>query len=80
MLFILRLRDLRNDHDLTQQEVAQLIYMSQQQYSLYERGIRILPIDCLVLLAEYYGTSTDYLIGLTDRKTPYPRARGVNRN
>lgn len=79
MFFLRRLRDLRNDHDLTQQEVAQLIYMSQQQYSLYERGIRMLPIDCLVLLANYYGTSTDYLIGLTDSKTPYPRARGLKR-
>lgn len=76
MFFLRRLRDLRNDHDLTQQEVAQLIYMSQQQYSLYERGIRMLPIDCLVLLTNYYGTSTDYLIGLTDRKTPYPIIQG----
>jgi len=67
-----RLRDLREDHDLTQEQVASYLGMKQSQYSRYERGVRDLPTDILIRLARYYKTSTDYLLGLTNQRKPYP--------
>lgn len=61
-----RLRDLREDHDLTQREVAEYLGMSQPQYFRYEQGYRDIPTDVLLALAEYYHVSTDYLLGRTD--------------
>ncbi|MBE7091982.1 MAG: helix-turn-helix transcriptional regulator [Clostridiales bacterium] len=61
-----RLRDLREDHDLTQQKIAEILNMKQSQYSRYERGIRDIPTDILITLAKYYNTTTDYILGLTD--------------
>ena len=71
--FYPRLRDMREDHDLTQQEVAEYLSMKQSQYSRYERGHRDIPTDILIKLALYYNTSTDYLLGLTDDLNPYKR-------
>jgi len=68
-----RLKDLREDHDLGQSDVAKILKTTQQQYSKYETGIRIIPIDKLNILADYYGTSIDYLIGKTNVIKPYPR-------
>ena len=70
-----RLRDLREDADLTQRQVASFLGMSQTGYSKYETGENDIPTRVLVQLAAFYGTSTDYLLGLTDEPTPYPRAR-----
>lgn len=67
-----RLRDLREDHDLSQQEIADYLGMKQPQYCRYERGLRDIPTDILILLANYYRTSVDYLLGLTDDPRPYP--------
>ena len=64
---------MREDHDLTQQEVAEYLSMKQSQYSRYERGHRDIPTDILIKLALYYNTSTDYLLGLTDDLNPYKR-------
>lgn len=64
-----RIRDLREDHDLTQQDIADYLEMKQSQYSRYERGIRDIPTDILIKLALYYKTSTDYILGLTDNPT-----------
>ena len=61
-----RLKDLREDHDLSQQQVAEYLKMKQSQYSRYERGIRDLPTDVLIRLAQLYKTSTDYILGLTN--------------
>ena len=61
-----RLRDLREDHDLTQQAVADYLHMKQSQYSRYERGIRDIPSDILISLAKLYNTSVDYILGLTN--------------
>ena len=61
-----RMRDLREDHDLTQSQLAELLGMHQTQYSLYERGAREIPVPVLIRLAKLYKTSTDYLLGLTD--------------
>ena len=62
---------MREDHDLTQQKVADYLNMKQSQYSRYERGIRDIPTDVLISLAKLYNTSTDYLLGLTNNATPY---------
>lgn len=62
----LRIRDLREDADLTQQEIANYLMCDQSLYSKYERGERVLPLDAAVKLAQYYHVSLDYLVGLTD--------------
>lgn len=66
----LRIRDLREDADLTQREVAEYLMCDQSLYSKYERGERDLPLLAAVKLAQFYHTSVDYLVGLTDRKVP----------
>jgi len=66
-----RIRDLREDHDLTQQKIAELLHCDQSLYSKYERGERMIPLDFIVTLARFYGTSVDYLLGLTDVPKPY---------
>lgn len=66
----LRIRDLREDADLTQKEVAEYLMCDQSLYSKYERGERDLPLLAAVKLAQFYHTSVDYLVGLTDRKAP----------
>lgn len=63
-----RLRDLREDNDLKQSEIAQLLQMSQQQYSLYETGKRELPMSMFIILAKFYKVSLDYIAGLTNDK------------
>lgn len=69
----MRLRDLREDYDLTQNDLARLLNVRQNTYSQYENGKRQIPIEALILLARFYNTSTDYLLGLTDEKMPYKR-------
>lgn len=64
----MRIRDLREDHDLTQKEVAAYLHIKQNTYSQYENGQRQLPLECLIALAKLYKTSTDYILGLTDQK------------
>ena len=71
----LRIRDLREDNDLTQREVAEYLMCDQSLYSKYERGERILPLEMAEKLAIYYKTSVDYLIGLTNEKKPYPKTK-----
>lgn len=63
-----RIRDLREDHDLTQKQVAQLLGMSQTGYSKYETGENDIPTAVLIKLADLYKTSTDYLLDRTDKK------------
>ena len=70
-----RIRDLRNDHGLTQKQIAKLLSVSQNTYSQYEIGVSRFPLDVVVKLAEYYNVSVDYLVGLTDETVPYPRKR-----
>ena len=66
-----RLRDLREDKDFTQQELATLLKVSQTTYSRYESGALDIPSTSLIKLAEFYKTSIDYLMGLTNNKKPY---------
>lgn len=65
-----RIKDVREDRDLKQAEVAKVLNMKQQQYSNYERGYRNLPIEHLITLCEYYNLSADYLLGLADEPRP----------
>ena len=67
----MRIRDLREDNDITQKELAEYLHIKQNTYSQYENGQRQLPIDVLIALAVYYKTSTDYILGLTDERKPY---------
>ena len=62
----MKIRDLREDRDLTQKEVAEVLHISQNTYSQYENGKRQMPIDCLIALAKYYETSTDYILGISN--------------
>ncbi len=70
-----RLRDLREDRDLLQKDVAEVLQCSQVCYSHYELGKRNIPTEVLVQLAAFYQTSVDYLLGLTDDARPYPRSK-----
>ena len=70
-----RIRDLRIDRGLTQSQVAQVLNVKQNTYSQYEIGVLNYPLDVVIRLAQFYGTSTDYLLGLTDTPDPYPRRR-----
>ena len=67
-----RIRDLRGDADLRQQDLADYLQCTQVSYSHYELGKRDIPTEVLVRLARFYKTSTDYLLGLTDERRPYP--------
>ena len=67
----MRIRDLRDDMDLTQKDIAEYLHVKQNTYSQYENGQRQLPIDFLIALARFYKTSTDYILELTDCVKPY---------
>ena len=69
----LRIRDLREDKDLKQRDIAEYLMCDQSLYSKYERGERPLPLEYAEKLADYYGVSVDYLLGRTNTKTPYPK-------
>lgn len=70
-----RIRDLREDLDKSQKEIAKILGLQQNSYSQIENGINNLQIDHLITLAQFYNTSTDYLLGLTDEIQPYPRRK-----
>ena len=69
----LRLRDLREDHDMTLQDVAKILGTKLQYYQKYESGVRPIPVERLEILADFYGTSTDYILGRTLVRKPYPK-------
>ncbi len=68
----MRLRDLREDRDMTQRALAERLHIRQNTLSQYENGQRQLPLDLLIELARFFGTSTDYILGLTNERRPYP--------
>ncbi|MEF9946351.1 MAG: helix-turn-helix transcriptional regulator [Lachnospiraceae bacterium] len=70
-MYLKRLEDLRIDHDFTQQQIADYLTCQREVYRRYEKGIRSIPVDYLIKLANYYHTSTDYLLALTDQKEPF---------
>ena len=69
-----RLKGLREDKDLLQKDLAKILNVTQVAYSCYEIGRRQIPIDALIKLADFYHTSVDYLLGLTDERKPYPKS------
>lgn len=72
-----RIREMREDHDLTQAQAAEILGMKQPQYFRYEQGYRDIPTDMLIRLADLYHTSTDYLLGRTDDPCPPGRAENT---
>ncbi|MDO4607934.1 MAG: helix-turn-helix transcriptional regulator [Clostridia bacterium] len=68
-----RIRELREDKDLFQKDIAEYLHCSQVAYSRYELGLRDIPTEVLIALAKYHNTSVDFLLGLTDNKTPYSK-------
>lgn len=70
-----RIRDLREDHDKYQKDIAKLLGISQQYYSEYEKGNRTITVEHLIKLAKYYHTSLDYLVELTDDSKPYKKSK-----
>ena len=77
MTMLYRLRGLREDRDLSQEEMAAILNISQSSYSDYELEKTNIPIISLRRLAKYFNTSVDYILGLTDDPRPYPRSRNI---
>lgn len=67
-MYFQRLRDLREDMDMNQTEIAKILHTSQTVYSRYERGFQTIPIEHLLILADFYKVSTDYILGRTNKK------------
>lgn len=67
-MYFKRLKDLREDKDLKQENIANLLRITRQQYGLYETGKRTIPIDLLISLSNFYETSIDYIVGNTNNK------------
>jgi len=74
-MYFQRLKDLREDKDLLQQDIAKFLGISQTVYSRYERGFQTIPVIHLLKLADFYKTSTDYILGRTNIITPYPQSK-----
>lgn len=72
---MLRIKDMREDKDLLQKDVALLLNVTQTNYSKYELGKINIPINTLIKMAILFNTSIDYLLGLTNERTPYPRIK-----
>lgn len=70
-----RLKDLREDRDLTQLDCAKIAYIAKNTYIRYEKGERIPPLDTIKIFAEYYKVPIDYIAKLTDEKKPYPKRK-----
>ena len=70
-MYFPRLKDLRNDKDLLQKDIAAILDISQTVYSRYERGFQTIPVEHLITLADFYNTSTDYILGRTNHTRPY---------
>ena len=71
-MYLRRLKDLREDHELAQAQCAKIGYIAKNSYIRYEKEERIIPLDTFIYYAKYYNTSLDYIVGLTDEKNPYP--------
>ena len=69
-MYLKRLKELRDDNDLLQKQIAATLNITRQQYSLYEKGDRTIPIDKLCILSKFYKVSTDYILELTNNPNP----------
>lgn len=79
MLIKTRIKDLREDNDLTQNEISKFLNISQVAYSYYEINKRGIPLELLSKLADFYNTSVDYLLFRTDESSPYPKISNKNK-
>lgn len=73
-MYYSRIKEIREDKGYTQKDIAKILNTTQQQYSKYELGIQIIPLEKINTLANYYNTSIDYLVGRTDVRKPYPKS------
>ena len=73
MFFYQRLRDLREDNDLSQQQIADILEITRQQYQLYESGKREIPLHLVIILAKHYNVSIDYIAGVIPKRIPLHR-------
>lgn len=73
VLSMIKIRNLREDHDLKQKDIAKLLNCTQQTYSRYETGENNIDIKSLIILADFYNTSIDYIVGRTNEEKPYPK-------
>ena len=74
-MYLKRLKDLREDNDFFQEDIAKVLKIKRQQYGLYETGKRTIPIDLLIILSDFYKTSIDYIVEKTNIRDPYPRRK-----
>lgn len=74
-MFFQRLKDLREDKDLSQEQIGQILGIRQTVYSRYERGFQSIPVEHLLVLADLYNTSIDYILGRTNEIKPYPKIK-----
>lgn len=72
-MYFQRLEDLRTDADKTQQDIADVLSCRREVYRRYEKGIHEIPAWALIILANYYGVSVDYIVGITNKRTPYSK-------
>ena len=78
MIYYKRARDIREDSDMTQAQVADILFVNRRTYSCYETGSRMIPPYILSRIADLFNTSVDYLMGRTDEKKPYPKSKDPN--
>ncbi len=74
-MYLKRLKDLREDNDLSQEAISKVLKITRPQYSLYETGKRDIPVDLLRVLAKFYNTSIDYIVGDTNIYKRYPKSK-----
>ena len=79
MITFERLRDIREDHDLSQEEMAKILHVKRSRYSLWELGINIIPLKYLIMYADYFNYSIDYILGLTNNKDKSILKKGLNK-
>ena len=72
MRYYERIREIREDHPITQQKIADLLHIGQRTYADYESGKTRIPVDSLLILAKYYDVSMDYITGASNLQTKYP--------
>lgn len=73
MLYIERIKALRNDNDMNQTQIAQAIHVAQTTYSDYEKGKVRIPVECLIALAQFYDVDMNYITGVSDIQRPFPK-------
>lgn len=74
-MYFSRIEDLRHDNDLTQEQIANILFCQRDVYRRYEKGTNEIPVSYAIILAEFYDVSLDYMLGLSDEKKPFPKSK-----